>query len=257
MSRLPYRAGVTNCARPALAGLLLLGCSDSTAPPSQDGTQFGSVVSLSEFENRLADAPRVEIKLLPAGLTAREIDVEPLDAEEQIVSRAIAINPTDGTVTIELGGLVVHYTGATRFRTPASSQATRDAWETAVAASIASGRFPPIEARRSPAATPQAPGTRSSSPFTPPGRPLQGNVEFESRITSVNANASTFALLNGAVIQMSGAAFDTGGDLFTMASVAAAVNAGKIVRVEGRGTVQAAGPPMVITATTVRVEVDD
>jgi hypothetical protein len=89
------------------------------------------------------------------------------------------------------------------------------------------------------------------------GGPPQGNVEFEARIASVNVNASTFTLVDGTVIQLSGATFDPTGDLFTLASVATAVNAGSLVRVEGRGAVQSAGPPVVIDASDVRVEVDD
>jgi hypothetical protein len=51
--------------------------------------------------------------------------------------------------------------------------------------------------------------------------------------------------------------FDSEGDVFTLASAASAVAAGKFVRAEGRGTVQSVGPPPVITPTAVKVEIDD
>ena len=299
----------TVCATLALAGIAVLACSDSTAPADPAGVQFGSPVSLADFQARLAGAPRLEIKLLPGGLVAREVDVEPDDAEEQIVSRVTAINPTAGTLTLELGGLVVSYTSATRFHTPASSSVSRSAWEGSVAAAIGSGANPPVEIRRNPPAAPQAPADATFNavdlriadevdepkleiyvnaanfePVTSPpplailrvlnlpiqitsatrlvavvagGGPPQGNVEFEAQIASVNVNASTFTLVDGTVIELAGATFDPAGDLFTLAGVATAVNAGSFVRVEGRGAVQSAGPPAVIAATYVKVEVDD
>jgi hypothetical protein len=293
----------------ALAGITLFACSDSTAPADPGGVQFGSPLSLADFQARLAGAPRLEIKLLPGGLVAREVDVEPDDNEEQIVSRVTAINPSAGTLALELGGLVVSYTSATRFRTPTSSSVSRSAWEASIAAAIGSGANPPVEIRRNAPAAPQAPSDATfnaadlrladevdepkleiyvnASNFeavaSPPpvaiirvlnlpiqitsatrlvavvagGGPPQGNVEFEARIASVNVNASTFTLVDGTVIQVSGATFDPTGDLFTLANVATAVNSGSFVRVEGRGAVQSAGPPTVIAATDVKVEVDD
>jgi hypothetical protein len=304
-----HRARLTAFAPLVVAGILLLACSDSTAPSDPGEAQFGSPVSLSEFQARLGAAPRVEIKLLPGSLVAREVDVEPDDAEEQIVSRVTAINTTEGTVILELGGLVVRYTSATRFRTLTSSSVSRDDWEASINAALGGGSNPAIEARRNPGAAPQAPDdpsftaldlrladevdeprieiyvtaanleTVAGPPPTatlrvlnlpiqitgntrlvavaPPGGPLQGNVEFESAIASVSVNASTFTLVNGAVIHVAGATFDPTGDLVTVASVATAVNAGELVRVEGRGVVQTAGPPLVITATDVKVEIDE
>ena len=90
-----------------------------------------------------------------------------------------------------------------------------------------------------------------------PGSTPQGNVEFESRIAAVNVNASTFTLGNGTMIDVAGATFDPLGDLHTVASVATAVNAGQVVRVEGLGVVQTVGPPALISASDVKVQVDD
>ena len=51
--------------------------------------------------------------------------------------------------------------------------------------------------------------------------------------------------------------FDPEGDLLTLDATASAVTSGDVVRVEGIGTVESAGPPRIITATRVKIEVDD
>ncbi|HSA55663.1 MAG TPA: hypothetical protein VLE53_08150 [Gemmatimonadaceae bacterium] len=307
MPRRSFRARLTACVALAVA-TVGPACSDSTGPGAPAGPQFGSSLSLAEFQAQLTGAPRLEIKLLPGGLVAREVDVEPNDAEERIASRVTAIDVSARTMTLELGGLVVSYVATTRFRTPASSSVSRTTWETAVATALSGGAHPPVEARRNPGAVPQAPDDASfiaadlrlgedvqepgiemyvgaanyeevANPpplavlrvldlpiqitaatrliaVVPPGGAPAGNVEFEARIASVDASAGTMTLVGGTVIQAAGATFDPTGDLVTLASVAAAVSAGKVVRVEGRGVVQSAGPPATITATELRVEVD-
>lgn len=145
----------------ALTLLLLAACSSdatgpggSTVPPAQ----FGQTLSFSQFDSTLGTGTaRVEIKLLPGGLVAREVEVEPDDAEEKIVSTATAIDPAAGTITLALGGMTVSYGAGTRFRTPSNSRVSRGEWEAAISAAINSGGQPPIEARRNPGATPQDP----------------------------------------------------------------------------------------------------
>lgn len=145
----------------ALTLLLLAACSsDATGPGGSTGgpPQFGQVLSFSQFDSTLGAGPaRLEIKLLPGGLEAREIEVEPDDAEEKLVSTVTAIDPVAGTITLALGGMTVHYGSGTRFRTPGSSRVSRSQWEAAISAAITGGGQPPIEARRNPGATPQDP----------------------------------------------------------------------------------------------------
>lgn len=292
----------------ALIVLAALACSDSTGPASQSD-QFGSPLSVGEFAGRLSGSPRVEIKLLAGTLVAREIEVEPDDAEEQVASRVTAIDPVAGTITLELGGLIINYGSSTRFRTPDESNVGRATWEAAIAAALGSGPGPWVEARRNPGAVPQSPddpsftaldlrlesevdepkieiylsaanfetvatpppvarvrvlgltieitGTTQLVAVNPPGQPPTGIVEFEGRIASVSESAGTFTLVGGTIVQVGSATFDPGGDLVTIAATAAAVGAGSDVRVEGRGSVATAGPPAVINATTVKVEVDN
>lgn len=295
-----------------LALSALAACSsDSTGPGGTNPPpQFGQILSFSQFDSTLGSGTaRLEIKLLPGGLVAREIDVEPDDAEEKIVSQVTAIDPVAGTITLALGGLTVSYGSGTRFRTPSDSRVSRSAWETAIADAIALGQQPPIEARRNPGATPQAPTdpsftakdlrlasqtdepklevyvdsdnieTVASPPpvailrvfnlpieitsstqlsrITPGGGIPTGSIEFQASVTAVDVNAGTLTLSGGTVVAVGGLTFDPTGDLFSLSTVSNAVAAGSAVRAEGTGTVTSAGPPAVITATSIKVEVDN
>lgn len=148
---------------PATAGLLatitlLAGCSTDGATGPSPTTQFSQVLTFSQFESTLTSGPRrVEIKLNAGGLVVREIDIEPDDAEEKIVSEVTAIDPAQGTVTLALGDFRVSYGAGTRFRTPSRSRVSRAEWEAAVQSALDAGQRPPIEARRNQPAAPQAP----------------------------------------------------------------------------------------------------
>jgi hypothetical protein len=132
--------------------------SDLTTPSDGDGNPSpGSAAAALQLSVLGGAASRIEIELFPGELVAREIEVETEDDEEKIESRVSAIDPTAGTVTLELGALVVSYGDATRFRTETESHQTRTAWEAAVQSKLASGGHPMIEARRNAPATPQAP----------------------------------------------------------------------------------------------------
>lgn len=289
---------------------VLAGCSGDGATGPAETTQFSQVLSLPQFDSTLSSGPhRVEIRLLPGGLTVREVDVEPDDAEEQIVSEVTAIDAVQGTVTLSLGGFKVSYGANTRFRTPSKSRVSRSEWEAAITSALNAGQKPPIEARRNQPASPQAPtdasflaadlriADRTDEPKiealvadanlemvgSPPplailrvfGLPLEitsqsrvgrrtpggvptGSVEFQASVNSVNVAGGTMTLAGGTVIRVGGGTtFDPTGDLFSMQSTADAVGAGKAVRVEGRGTVESAGPPPTIAASEVKVEVDN
>lgn len=143
----------------ALTGSAMLGaCGAEPSGPSTPGATFTQVMSLSQFDSTLGTgATRLEIKLVAGGLVAREVHVESDDAEEKITSQISAIDPVAGTVTLTLGGMVVSYGSGTRFRTPSRSRVSRSEWEAAVASALAAGQQPPVEARRTQPATPQAP----------------------------------------------------------------------------------------------------
>jgi hypothetical protein len=139
----------------AVGVLFLAACGSSTSP----NTPAPRVaMSYSDFETAVNTGPRrIEVKLLPGTLVAREIEAEADDNEEKIESQVTAIDAANGTITLSLGGIVVSYTGSTRFRTPSDSRVSRAAWESAISSALAGGQQPPIEARRNAPATPQDP----------------------------------------------------------------------------------------------------
>ncbi|HEY9506121.1 MAG TPA: hypothetical protein VIQ27_09125, partial [Gemmatimonadales bacterium] len=134
-------------------------CSSDSALPSgpNDGGASASAAGTVDSALGSGDVSRIEIELFPGELVAREVHVENDDAEEKIVSTVTAIDPAQGTITLELGGLTVSYGAGTRFRTETESHESREAWEALVQSEIAAGRAPLIEARRNPAGAPQSP----------------------------------------------------------------------------------------------------
>jgi hypothetical protein len=84
-------------------------------------------------------------------------------------------------------------------------------------------------------------------------RPPQAGAELEGAVATVDLSAGTVALAGGKRIAVNAQTrFDPKGDLFTLATLADAVTAGKRVRVEARGTLQAGGS---LLATTIKAEI--
>ena len=134
-------------------------CNSTARLPSDPSAGGGSASAVTTVDSALGSGSvsRIEIELFPGELVAREVHVEADDAEEKIVSGVTAIDPAQGTITLDLGGLVVDYDAATRFRTESESHESREAWEALVQSEIAAGRHPTVEARRNPAGAPQSP----------------------------------------------------------------------------------------------------
>ena len=133
-------------------------CSSGARLPSDPEGSTGTSAAVA-VDSALGSggASRIEIQLFPGELVAREVEVETDDAEEKIVSGVTAIDPGQGTLTLELGGLVVFYGAGTRFRTESESHESRETWEAQVQAELAAGHRPLVEARRNPAGAPQSP----------------------------------------------------------------------------------------------------
>ena len=104
--------------------------------PGEGGTAASAVPTV---DSALASGgvSRIEIELFAGELVAREVQVEADDAEEKIVSPVTAIDPGQGTLTLELGGLTVSYGASTRFRTEPESHEGRETWEALVQDEIA------------------------------------------------------------------------------------------------------------------------
>lgn len=293
----------------ALAAGTVSACSADSASPLDPAAGGAAAAVAVDSALGTAGTDRIEIKLYPGELVAREVHIENDDAEEKIVSAVNGLDPAAGALALELGGLTVTYGAGTRFRTGSESNASRAAWEAMVAAQIAAGGHPQVEARRNPPGTPQAPddptfvaadlrltsgadepkieiyvdqdnllsagddsavlrvlglsitvNTRSrlgpdDSPS--PGQPA-GSIEFQMAVSAVDAAAATLTLSSGTLIRVTPATVISPlGDLFTLESMAGAVGQGRPVRAEGFGAVVSAGPPTVIEAATLKVEVDD
>jgi hypothetical protein len=286
-------------------------CSSETRLPSdpEGGTSTSAVVTVDSALGS-GDVSRIEIELFPGELVAREVHVEAGDAEEKIVSGVTAIDPAQGTLTLELGGLTVSYGAGTRFRTESESHESREVWEAQVQGEIAAGRRPLVEARRNPAGAPQSPddpsfaaadlrlenetdeqkieiyvdgdnlvsGDASEVVLRVLGlsitvndrtrlgqddnggtdQPSGASVGFEMGVAAVDAAAGTLTLSTGTVVRVTaGTAISAEGDLMTLESTAAAVAEGRPVRAEGRGVVESSGSPVVIVASSLKIEVDD
>jgi hypothetical protein len=135
--------------------------SEARLPSGPEGSTNASAAVTVDSALASGGVSRIELELFPGELVAREVHVEADDAEEKIVSGVTAIDPAQGTLTLELGGLIVSYGAATRFRTQSETHESRAAWEALMQSEIAAGRRPLIEARRNPADTPQSPDDRS------------------------------------------------------------------------------------------------
>jgi hypothetical protein len=185
-------------------------CSSDSSGPSAPPATAGAL-TISQFDSALsAGTYRIEVTLFPDGLVAREVEVEPDDAEEKIESAATAIDPVQGAITLELGGLTVSYAAGTRFRTPGERRVSRTAWEAAIQSSLAAGRRPPVEARRNGPASPQAP---SDPAFTAAdlriaGEQARPKIEIYVDADNLETNASPPAV---AILRVLGLAIDITG----------------------------------------------
>src|SRR5687768_14452215 len=119
------------------ASMAAAACSSEARLPSDpDGGSGASAVVAVDSALGSGSVSRIEIELFPGELVAREVHVEADDAEEKIVSRVTAMDPAQGTLTLELGGLTVNYGAGTRFRTESESHESRQTWEARVQAEI-------------------------------------------------------------------------------------------------------------------------
>jgi len=85
-----------------------------------------------------------------------------------------------------------------------------------------------------------------------------GGMEFRRTVQSVDLDAGLFVLSNGDTVLLTDTTvIATTGDLTSLQAVSDALAAGKLVKAEGRATVESAGPPATLVALFVKWEVDD
>jgi len=156
--------------RVALAALLALGvaaCDDdssSTLGPSTPGTttSFSREIGFEDFQQRLSgETVRVEIKILPGGLVAREVELEEPEErfdEEEIESPVTAISASAdaATLTLALGDLQVDFDRSSRLEEDDGDDLGFDEFVARIEDALAAGRQPFVEAKRPPPADPQA-----------------------------------------------------------------------------------------------------
>lgn len=133
-----------------------------TGPINGGAPAFSQEITLPELDEALTAGPvRVEVELLPGGMTAREVELELpeklMDAEE-IEDRisSISVAGDDGELTLQSTGLTVEFNSSTRFEGE-DRDLTLAEFVERVENARAAGRFPAVEAKRDPPAEPQAP----------------------------------------------------------------------------------------------------
>jgi hypothetical protein len=144
-----------------LTALGLAACSDSPTVPV-DGVQLSQDLTLEQFGGTLDTAEaRVEIKLIPGTLIAREVELErPEEMTHQESVRAhvtgISASAGNGTLTLEIGGLEIGFDAASRLRGE-DGDLSFDAFVAEIEAALAAGVEPFVRAKRPAPAEPQAP----------------------------------------------------------------------------------------------------
>jgi hypothetical protein len=144
-----------------LAALAFAACSDSSTAPV-DGILLSQDLTLEQFGGALDTAKaRVEIKLIPGTLIAREVELErpeEMTHQESIRARVTGVSASagSGTLTLEIGGLEVGFDAATRLRGD-DGDLSFDAFVADLEAALAAGTQPFVRAKRPAPAEPQAP----------------------------------------------------------------------------------------------------
>jgi len=147
---------------------LAAACSDSPAGPGPGpAPALSHTITVDELGQAIAAGPaRVEVKLERGTLVAREVELKTSDemTDEESVRGAVTAATASGgtgTVTFEIGGLVVGVSSATRFRGVDGANLTLDGFVAHVEAALAAGAQPFARAKRPAPGQPQAPGDPS------------------------------------------------------------------------------------------------
>lgn len=145
---------------------LIAACSDSPAGPVAPPA-LSHAISVDQLSQALGAAPgRIEVKLERGTLVAREVELKTSDEmidEESVRGAVTAASAAGGagTLTFEIGGLVVGMASSTRFRAADGADLSLEAFVAHVQAALAAGVQPFVRARRPAPAQPQAPGDAS------------------------------------------------------------------------------------------------
>jgi len=147
----------------AVTQLAVLACSESTTGPG-DTAALSHEISSDELAQALDTAPaRVEVKLQPGTLVAREVELKTADEmtdEESVRGPVTAVSSSGdaGTITFAIGELVVSFTSDARFRNAGGDSVSMEDFVALVQDGLDAGTQPSVRAKRPPLAEPQAPG---------------------------------------------------------------------------------------------------
>lgn len=142
---------------------LIAACSDSPAGPVAPAA-LSHAISVDQLGQAIDAAPaRIEVKLERGTLVAREVELKTSDEmsdEESVRGAVIGVSAAGGagTLTFEIGGLVVGFASSTRFRDADGTDLTLDAFVAHLEAALAAGAQPFARAQRPAPIEPQAPG---------------------------------------------------------------------------------------------------
>ena len=118
-------------------------------------------ISLQTLAAFLAtSSPRAEIELRNGGLVVRELEIESddddEDDEEEIEAHIVSTDAA-GSVTLDIGGIVVTFDASTKFENFDGDDVSLAQFVAIVDAELAAGRMPRVEAKRPSPTSPQAP----------------------------------------------------------------------------------------------------
>lgn len=176
-----------------LAPLAAAACGDSIVAPGA-GAPLSHDISADQLADALDAAPaRVEIKLEPGSLVAREVELKTADEmadEESIRGRvsAVAVSGDAGALTFSIGALEVGFTAAARFRDAEGETLTMAEFASQVQEALDAGVEPAVRAKRPPASEPQAP---DDATFTATDLRLMDGLESAKIELNVDADNLT------------------------------------------------------------------
>lgn len=223
----------------------LLPC-DAAPPPGPPADCLGVL--------RVLDLPI----LLRRGVTEFEADRPDLRGEVDFEGVVQSANLTDGSLTLA-NGTVVRLVAGTEVEAGSGDEDQLGSLA-AVTAAIEQGLI--VEADGKGVVESEEPLTiiaiEVEFEIEDEAEDVAGEVDFEDRVTAVDPAAGTLVLSSGTVVRVvAGTVIDPSGDLHTLAAVGEALAVGRPVRARGDAVVESLGPPRVLAAVEIRLEVDD
>jgi hypothetical protein len=153
-----------------LAVGVLWGCADQSSPfvpdenpPTAAPEKDLNLSSLRDAAQLSSVRLKVEIQSSGDAWLAKEVKIQSsseLWKMERVLSPVVAVDPTDGTLTVRAGNLPLEVAPDARFEASDGTSISREAFFSLLDVGIESGSAPGVDFRRTPATTPQGPEDR-------------------------------------------------------------------------------------------------